>query len=325
MTFGSGRASISFSPDGKFLALADTDPALGVPVIFVLDLSSGERRRLTDSSDTVIENTPRFSPDGKSIAFLRYVSDSFQELMIAPSSGGTPRQMTSDNAKIRSIAWAADGKRVNFVSLRQNSRPNLWQVETSGGAQPELVSTSGRDIGFMAVSPNGKTVAFVEKADDLNIWRITPGGAPARKLIESTSTDVDPQFSPDGTRIVLSSERGGNGEIWIADADGRSQRQLTDSAVSMGSPRFSPDGKFVAYNSQARQIYIVSAEGRSAAAIDVKGGEWGAALLERRWSIRLFYLRSFGQHAALADAFRRRRSCADHKSGRVRILLLAGR
>lgn len=259
----SGRASISFSPDGQTLVVADTDANLNAPVLFLLDWQTGERRRLTDALDAVPENTPRFSPDGKLIAFLRYFNDAAQELMIVPAAGGTPQPLTFDRTEIRSLAWNADGRRINFVSLRQNNQPNLWRIEAASGAKPELLTTGGTNIRYTAAAPDGKTVAFTEESDNINIWQLKPAEKSRVKIIESIKHDVDPQFSLDGKRILFASERNGSGEIWISDADGKNQRQLTDSPLPVGSPRFSPDGKFVAYNSQDGQIFIISAEGGS--------------------------------------------------------------
>jgi len=115
----------------------------------------------------------------------------------------------------------------------------------------------------LAISPDGKTIAFVEEATDENIWEIAPEQS-LRPLIRSTRADHSQQFSPDGTKIVFASERTGNYEIWLSDADGKNQRQLTDSQGSAGSPRFSPDGKHIAYDTQiagGSDIYVVSVNG----------------------------------------------------------------
>ena len=118
----------------------------------------------------------------------------------------------------------------------------------------------------LAISPNGRTIAYVEETANENIWELKPNSG-SRPLIRSTRADHSQQFSPDGTQIVFVSDRTGNYEIWISDAEGENQRQLTDGQGSAGSPRFSPDGKFIVYDAQAAgggDVYIISANGGAA-------------------------------------------------------------
>ncbi|HQU84888.1 MAG TPA: winged helix-turn-helix domain-containing protein [Pyrinomonadaceae bacterium] len=255
-------ASLSFAPDGNTLAIGDADESGKIFAVYLLDLRTGEKRRLTNPSETSLDNTPRFSPDGKQIAFLRSSGDFVQELMIVSSTGGEPRQITNDKARIRNLGWSADGKNIYFVSFRANNQSNLWQISASGG-EPRLVSTGGKNMRNMAVSPDRKTVAFVEETEDSNIRRINSDGT-AQKFIASARGDHSPHIAPDASRIAFVSDRSGHGEIWIADADGKNQRQLTFSEVSAGSPRISPDGKTVLFDKQTGEssnIFTVSIEG----------------------------------------------------------------
>ncbi len=107
----------------------------------------------------------------------------------------------------------------------------------AGGGEPQLIETGSRDLESLAISPNGRTIAFVEEKTDENIWQIAPETVP-RPFIRSTHADHSEQFSPDGTQIAFASDRTGNYEIWIADADGKNQRQLTDSTANGGQSAF---------------------------------------------------------------------------------------
>lgn len=255
-------ASLSFSPDGNTLAVGDADESGKQFAVYLLDLQKGEKRKLTDPAETSLDNTPRFSPDGKSVAFLRSFGDFVQELMIVPIDGTEPRQITFDKARVRSFGWSADGKNIYFVSFRSNNQSNLWQISASGG-EPQLVSTGGKNMRNMAVSPDGKTIAFVEETEDSNIRRIQTDTAP-QKFIASARADHSPHIAPDNSRIAFVSDRSGHNEIWISDANGKNQRQLTFSEVSAGSPRISPDGKTVVFDRQTGEssnIFTVSIEG----------------------------------------------------------------
>jgi Tol biopolymer transport system component len=261
-SLNSRQTSVSFSPDGQIIAVVESNSSSKERGIFLVNIETGERRQLTTPSEFVMDTTPRFSPDGTNLAFLRSFDDLKQEIFVVSATGGELRQLTFDKTGIRSLAWSADSKKVFFASFRSTEQPNLWQ-KTAAGGEPELIATGSKNMTNIAASPDGRTVAFAEASHDENIWRMMLG-AGWGKLIATTRPDHSPHVSPDGTRIVFVSDRTGHQEIWVSDSDGKNQRQLTYSNGNAGSPRFSPDGKFVAYDSQsgsANDIFIISSEG----------------------------------------------------------------
>lgn len=256
-------ASFSFTPDGEKMAVADLDNSKNEAGIFLLDLRTGEKTRLTAPKDHSVDHTPRISPDGNSLAFIRYYNSLKREIFVVRIGGGETRQITNDDARIYGLAWKPDSQTLFFSSFRTTGHLNLWQIAADGAGKPQLITTGSKNIDELAISPDGKTFAYVEETTDENIRKISSGETDGL-LIRSSRADHSPQFSPDGNKIAFASERTGNYEIWIADADGKNQRQLTASENSEGSPRFSPDSKFVAYDAQTAgtsDIYIVSTNG----------------------------------------------------------------
>ena len=269
----SGNYSISFAPDGKNIAVIDTEDSNGNEsrqyAIYLVNIETGERRRVTAPAEFAGETTPRFSPDGKSLAFVRISTDQKQDLFVVPATGGEPSQITFDKTVIHSLAWSADGQNIYFVSYRGSNQASVWRIPAAGGT-PEIISTGGKDITNIAASSNGKTLAFVENTKNTDIWRATANNRTATRLIASTFNEHAPQFSPDGSRIIFLSDRPKKYEIWTADADGKNQRQLTDMPHPVGSPRFSPDGSRIAFhtkNGEAATIFTMSAEGGAAQAL----------------------------------------------------------
>lgn len=259
-------ASISFSPDGKFLAHANLDASQNDAGIFLINLQNGEKTKLTTPNSPVVDHTPRFSPDGKFLAFIRYFSSFQREVFMVPATGGEARRITSDDTRIYGLSWSADSRKLLFTSFRTVNQLNLWQISLSGDEPPEMIPTGSKNLESVAISPDGKIIAFVEENADENIW-LSEANASPRPLIRSIRADHSQQFSPDGKQIVFVSDRTGNYEIWLADADGKNQRPLTDKKGSAGSPRFSPDGKFIVYDTQSAgksDIYIISVNGGEA-------------------------------------------------------------
>lgn len=266
----SGNYSISYAPDGRSIAVVDTENSTaggGQYAIYLINIETGERERVTAPAEFAGESTPRFSPDGKSLAFLRVSANQKQnDLFVVPATGGKPRQITFDAAVIHSLAWSADGRTIYFVSFRGSNLASLWRVPAAGGT-PEIVSVGGSVITNLSASPGGKTLAFVENTQNVDVWRISGDGKPASRLISSTSNEHNPQYSPDGSRIVFLSDRTGKYEIWTAEADGKNPRRITDTPFEVGSPRFSPDGlqiAFFAKDGETSSIFTISAEGGAA-------------------------------------------------------------
>lgn len=259
-----------FSPDGKYLAIPDKSTAEQPMSLFLLSLETGEKRRLTSPSAGNGDHYPAFSPDGKTLAFVRVGSWSTGDLYVVPVAGGESRRLTFDSLTISGLAWTSDSREILFSSRRGGSTVNLWRMPAAGGP-PRRVDTIGKDVVSPAVSLQGDRLAYTQTLDDMNIWRVeldsSRRGKPAVELIASTFSDHGPDYSPDGSSIVFASGRSGGDGIWVCTSDGSAPRLLFDCGPYVtGTPRWSPDGRWIAYDSRSGSagnpdIYLVSANG----------------------------------------------------------------
>lgn len=272
----SGNFSISFAPDGNELAVVDTADSIAGEnkqyAVYTLNLQTDERRRLTAPAEFIGETTPRFAPDGKSLAFVRLLADKNQDLFVVPvtkdDAPPQPRRITDDKATVHSLAWSADGQKIFFVSLRGGNQPNVWCVATTKGSEPEKIAAGGREITNLAVAPDSKTIAFVENRKPVSIWSAAGNGIPTQKFAASIYGERDGHFSPDNRRVAFASGRLGKQEIWVADAEsGKNLRQITDSATDNADPRFSPDGAHIVYTGAPDgnlDLFVAPTEGGAA-------------------------------------------------------------
>ena len=269
--------SIDWSPDGKMIAFRDTDSGQGPTGIFLVSLNNGERRRVTTPPKDAWDAEPRFSPDGKTLAFVRTHDVLIGDIFVVPIDAGEPKQLTfmghqaSIGANFSGLAWTADGKEIVFsAGPMEGVNGSLWRVNVHGGAPEKISGLAGVNAAEPAISRQGHRLAYRMITTNTNIWQIRlpiSGGRPSApvKFISSTRYQQEPQYSPDGRNVVFVSDRSGSAQIWTCDSAGSHPTQLTFMDVSMvGTPRWSADSRSILFDSTASGkigIYRMSVNG----------------------------------------------------------------
>lgn len=247
---------VSWSPDGKLLALVDKEPSGRSGHIALLSPADGTKRRLTvppagDDGDS----EPRFSRDGQLVAFVRRpVAGAIADLYVVPVAGGEPTRLTFDHTNILGLDWSADGRDLVFSSTRTGSmgRWSLWRLGASGGT-PRRIEIAGDSAMDPSIARHGDRMVYVKWQRDWDIWRVAGPVASgqarrASPFIVSTRWEFKPHYSPDGHKIGFISQRSGAHEIWVCNGDGSGTVQMTflDSPRVYG-PEWSPDGRQLAF------------------------------------------------------------------------------
>ena len=243
--------------------------------IALLSMETGEKQRLTKPPAGYYGDwLPAFSPDGRSLAFVRVRGYLVSDLYIAPLStsgqgAGEPTRVTHDNRDILGLAWTSDGRSLVFSSSRSGVQ-RLWKVATSDGV-PEEVLATGENAHSVSVSRREAVLVYTRQMLNTNIWRVPGLGAPVnvntnpQRLISSTAESWAPRYSPDGKRIAFKSNRSGTEEIWVTDSDGSNPLQLTYfGGPATGKPVYSHDGQRIAFFSRKEghaDVFIIGAYG----------------------------------------------------------------
>lgn len=253
-----GNPGPVWSPDGESLIVADhlgAGPACG---LFRVQLASGSRTQVTFPTGNANESYPAFSPDGRYLAFARFVSNSASDLFVA-AQGGAARQLTQD---IRGIDWMPDSREL-ILSSNRSGPYALWALGLD--CSMRMIPTNALRATGPAVSCAG-WIAYAEALQNTNIWQQHVGdSATAKMLIGSSRRNDSPKFSHDGQHIAFVSDRSGAWEIWLANADGSGAAQLAHFQSPMvGTPRWSPDDQWIAFDAPTEgnsAIFIAPAEG----------------------------------------------------------------
>jgi Tol biopolymer transport system component/DNA-binding winged helix-turn-helix (wHTH) protein len=296
---------LAWSPDSRSLAMVvggqsvEQHPA----ALFLYSLASGESRRLTSPPANMRgDDSPAFSPDGRTLAFSRGITYASTDLYVLGLSeehrpDGHPRRITGGNWEVLCPAWTADGRAL-IISTILGPDASLWRVDASGknGRVKVALNYNNPFPSYYrsTISVRGNRLAYVQSIADVDIWRMelpTPGrkSRPPRKLISSTRMDVCPQISPDGKKIAFLSDRSGSWQIWVCNSDGSNLLQVTSlGKADLTEPRWSPDGSHLTFaaNPEGRyEIFLIGPDGRNLKRLspDARGADNPSWSRDGRW------------------------------------------
>jgi len=252
------------SPDGKHVAFA-----VGTPDVAANTTRSAIWMVATDGTPAVRmtsgerhDSDPRFSPDGKRLAFLSD-RDGSSQIWILDLAGGESVKATSFPTDVNGFAYSPDG---NWFVITSDVFPEC--ADAACLEKTLKARESAKVRGRIAERLLFRRWDSWKDGTRAHIWKIpvaggtavdlTPGDfdAPPFEVGGSTAWDV----SPDGRELVYASDHqrpealSTNADLWLTPFGGTaSAKNLTAANPAWdGSPRFSPDGKWIAYRAQKR-------------------------------------------------------------------------
>ncbi len=204
--------------------------------IWVAPKSGGPALRL--SSPKGEESFPRFSPDGTQIAFSGNY-DGNLDIYIVPATGGLPKRLTFHGDPDRMLEWYPDGKSLLFATSRTSEKDRfnqLYKISATGGLPEKLPVPYGE---FGAISPDGKTLAYIPISTDFRTWKRYRGGMnpaiwlfnletyAAKDITGNDAANSQPMWH--GSTLYFLSDRDKNkrANIWAYDTKSGKFRQIT--------------------------------------------------------------------------------------------------
>lgn len=254
------------SPDGQWVAYTvatiDQKANKRVSRIWIASVD-GTHPTVPFTGDTTSSTSPRWSPDGRFLAFLSARDGGRAQIWTLSRNGGEARRVSNLENGASSFEWSPDGTR--FVCLTRTGPP---VSKTSDVRHYTHISYKFNDTGY-----------FDEKRSHVAIVEVRTGAA--RLITDGDNwNDLDPHWSPDGTRIAFVSNRTGkefdmdhNSDVWAIAAAGGPLTKISDHVGPDSSPRWSPDGTRIAFlgaedEEAPPMIYVAPATGGASAALN---------------------------------------------------------
>jgi dipeptidyl aminopeptidase/acylaminoacyl peptidase len=223
-------SDLQFSPDGARLAFVVAEPAKGAERarhIWLYDKHSGAVRQFTYSAKS--ESEPRWSPDGKQIAFLSNREESQQQIYVMRADGGEGVAITKGKRSVKKLEWSPDGKQIAFLA------PD---------AKTEAEEKKEKD------KDDARVVDKEDKRARLWLWNVATGDS--RALTKANWEVNELAWLPAGDRIIVKatdhpeSDQNTDRVFSVQASDGAIKQQAAPRGP-FGELRVSLDGKTVSY------------------------------------------------------------------------------
>ena len=242
-----GLSGLQFSPDGRTVAMIESRANLVEneywTEVVLVDVATGGRRQFT--SDRRRAAQPRWSPDGKALAFLALDADKRLQVFVAPLAGGEAVQASHSKSSVGQFAWSPDSTSIAFAATDPAPEANGADKFHTGfylGHDDFTVREKPRSTHMWLVGADGSSERRLT-GGEWSLPTVLPPGPPASPL----------KWMPDGKSIIFvkqaspSSGDGRNSQLHKIDIASGAISALSPETQRVGYPVPSPDGRNIVF------------------------------------------------------------------------------
>lgn len=260
---GVSRTSIAFVSD-----------APGRKEIYLADVLGRKMRRVTRHNHLCV--SPRFSADGKSLAYSSYHHGN-QNLYITKLNQNKITRVLSRRKGMNLAPAFSPVDNTMIVTLSKDGTPDLYRLDSKGKILDRLTRRAGINVS-PSFSPDGKSIAFVsDRSGRPQVYIMDVASKTAHRLTFQGTENAEPCWSPKGDKIVYTGLAAGHYHLFTIAVSGGSPFKVTSGWGDFESPTWSPDGKQIVFSRKGhgeQKIYAISANGKGMRKLfNVKGNQ----------------------------------------------------
>jgi len=249
------------SPDGQWVAYAVRTRMLkedkNEQRLWMVSTHGGDPIPLT--AEGVSSSHPRWSPDGKYLAFLSARNNGKTQVWLLSRLGGEAAHLTDIPQGVDDFEWSPDSTRLVLI-LRDPKPEDLEAAKDKDKDKPAAKPKTPPPFVIDRLQFKRDTVGYLDRRRT-HLYVIDVASKKSAQITSGDFDDSEPAWSPDGKQLAFSSNRSTpdpdrtyNSDIWVAAADnsdkGKHLTQITTNPGPDRSPAWSPDGKWIAFISQ---------------------------------------------------------------------------
>ena len=251
--------NVDVSPDGARVVF----DLLGDLYVMPIGGSTAAAPATRLTTGPAFDMQPRFSPDGKRIAFTSDRGGLFN-IWVMDADGKNARQMTIEPAAY--VGWLPGGDRLATLNKTPDDR-RLWAIEVESGRRTPL-SDRPIETGLGRLSPDGTMLAVNSRqSGTINVWTLAIDGGEPNQLTFDREMMGFPCWSPDGKWMAIEMKRGSDTHLAVIPSAGLSNgrtdgeksevEQLTSEPGQSWPGSWGPDGDRIAFAGQRQGIWNI--------------------------------------------------------------------
>lgn len=249
------------SRDGKWIAYSvstpDMDANRGVSNIWIVSATGGEPMQVTQSGR---DNSPVWSPDGKTLAFLSS-RDGASQVYLLSMAGGEAKKLTRLSTGADLFHWSPDGQSIAFTSsVYSDCKDDACNAKRDEEKEKSKVKARIYDHllyrHWDQWSEGKRSHLFVVPVDGSGAPHDLTAGADYDVPPDQRGGAGDFNFSPDSKEICFTAVTdkveaiSTNADLFLVSVNGGEPKRITTQPGFDGNPVYSPDGRYIAYHAQ---------------------------------------------------------------------------